>query len=113
MSMRCPACGESELRQIAELKRVPVHCNVLHDSAEAALAATRGDIVLGFCDRCSMIHNTAFDESLLSYDQDYDSSLHFSPRFQAYAADLADQLLRSHGAADLDIVELGLSLIHI
>jgi len=79
----------------------------MHDSAEAARAATRGDIALGFCDRCSMIHNTAFDASLLSYDQDYENSLHFSPKFQAYAEDLADQLLRRHGASGLDILELG------
>lgn len=107
MSMLCPACGEAELREIAALDQVPVHCNVLHDNAEAAHATTRGDIVLGFCDRCSMIHNTAFDQSLLRYDQSYENSLHFSPRFQGYAEDLADQLLRQHGSDGLDIVELG------
>lgn len=107
MSMRCPACGLADLREIASLPQVPVHCNVLHDTPEAARAVSRGDIKLGFCDRCSMIHNTAFDESLLSYDQEYESSLHFSSRFQEYAEDLANQLLERHGPTDLDILELG------
>ena len=63
--------------------------------------------MLGFCDACSLVHNVAFDPSLLSYEADYDTSLHFSPKFQAYAEELSSRLLAEHGDADLDILEIG------
>jgi 2-polyprenyl-3-methyl-5-hydroxy-6-metoxy-1,4-benzoquinol methylase len=107
MSMHCPVCQTTALQEIAAIEQVPVHCNTLHDTPELARAATRGDIVLGFCDHCSMIYNTAFDETLLSYGQDYENSLHFSPRFQDYATGLANDLLQNYGSTDLDILEIG------
>ncbi|MCB9870307.1 MAG: methyltransferase domain-containing protein [Planctomycetes bacterium] len=103
----CPACGRAPLRVFAELPGVPVHCNVLYDDATAARSASRGDITLGFCDACSLVHNVTFDPARLSYDQEYENSLHFSPRFRDYADRLAGRLLRDHGGADLDILEIG------
>ena len=103
----CPACGQGSLRLIAEVAQVPVFCNVTYADAEAARAAPRGDITLGFCDNCSLIHNTAYDVALLDYDADYENSLHFSPKFAEYASQLASRLLSRHGDTGIDVVEVG------
>jgi SAM-dependent methyltransferase len=126
MTRFCPVCSATAsatataataatLRPFAALRGVPVHCNVLHPDAASAATAPRGDIVLGFCDACTLVHNLAFDPSLLQYDQEYENSLHFSPRFQAYAEDLAVRLLAGQAAAradsdadtGIDILEIG------
>jgi hypothetical protein len=43
----------------------------------------------------------------MEYTQAYENSLHFSPRFQAYAEDLAKRLIESYSLYDKDIIELG------
>lgn len=106
-AVACPGCGEGSLRVIAEVPRVPVFCNVAYADAKSARAAQRGDIVLGFCDVCSLIHNIAFDATLLQYDQRYENSLHFSPRFAEYADALAQRLLGRHGDSGVDVIEIG------
>lgn len=89
------------------MKQVPVHCNVLWPSREAALNAPRGDIRLGYLPACGHTYNLAFDPSLMEYTQEYENSLHFSPRFQEYATALADGLVEKYDLRDKDIVEIG------
>lgn len=67
----------------------------------------RGDIVLGFCHACGFIYNLAFDPARLRYNADYENSLHFSPRFHAYAQDLASRLVRQYDLHGKDIIEIG------
>ncbi len=43
----------------------------------------------------------------MEYTQEYENSLHFSPRFQAYATALADGLIAKYDLRDKDIVEIG------
>jgi hypothetical protein len=69
-----------------------VHCNVLWPTAAAAAAAPRGAIRLAHCDGCGLVFNSAFEPSLVTYDAAYENSLHYSPRFEAYAEDLARDL---------------------
>lgn len=105
--MTQPVCPESEVIPLIEMKQVPVHCNVLWPSREAALNAPRGDIRLGFFPACGHIYNLDFDPSLMEYTQEYENSLHFSPRFQEYATALADGLVEKYNLRDKDIVEIG------
>ncbi|MGH7600559.1 MAG: class I SAM-dependent methyltransferase [bacterium] len=70
-------------------------------------AKPRGDIVLGFCHECAFIYNIAFDAARLRYNADYENSLHFSPRFQAYAENLASRLIRQYDLHEKDIIEIG------
>jgi 2-polyprenyl-3-methyl-5-hydroxy-6-metoxy-1,4-benzoquinol methylase len=90
-----------------EIEDVPVHCNLLWSSREAALRAPRGDIRLGFCQICGMIYNLAFEASRVTYAQAYENSLHFSPRFQAYAQELATRLINKYHLQGKKILELG------
>ena len=79
---------------------------LLSDRNEA-LECPRGDIVLAFCERCGFISNVAFDPSLTQYSQDYESSQAFSPRFNAFAKDLAIRLIDRHDLRGKDIIEIG------
>lgn len=86
---------------------MPVYCNRLWTTREKALAAPKGDIRLRFCRDCGHFFNAAFDPQLLEYDKDYENSLHFSPRFQTYAEQLAHRLVEDYDLHDKDVVEIG------
>jgi SAM-dependent methyltransferase len=105
--MKCQCCGQSELEVFFTLPSVPVFCNVLWDSPQAAKDAPRGQIRLAHCPSCGYIRNTAFDPCLTRYAPTYENSLHYSPHFQQYARALARRLVREHNLRDNDIVEIG------
>ena len=86
---------------------MPVFCNVLWPTREAALDAARGDLELGFCNHCGHVYNYAFDPDLLTYDQAYENSLHFSPRFQAFVEQLADHLIDTYSLSGKRAIDLG------
>jgi 2-polyprenyl-3-methyl-5-hydroxy-6-metoxy-1,4-benzoquinol methylase len=91
-SRACPACGNGEIRTFLNISSVPVHCNVLWDTAAEARRAPRGSIRLAFCGGCGLVFNAAFDPALVTYDAAYENSLHYSPRFEAFAQGLARDL---------------------
>jgi len=103
----CPVCGSSDLEIFIEIPQVPVHCNILWPTCDEALSAPRGDIRLAFCKTCTHIFNIAFDLGRMKYTQDYEASLHFSPRFQEYAMSLAERLIQDHDLYDKDVIEIG------
>ena len=103
----CPVCNSSDISTFIEIPNVPVHCNVLYNTREEALNVPRGEIKLAFCSHCGHVFNTAFDPDLMKYSQEYENSLHFSPRFQEYATSLAQRLIDDHKLINKDIVEIG------
>lgn len=102
-----PVCGNAELLPLIEMTGVPVHCNVLWESRAAALNAPIGDMRLAYSPTCGHTYNLAFDPSLMEYTQEYENSLHFSPRFQQYATGLAESLVERYDLRNKDIVEIG------
>lgn len=102
-----PVCPESDILALIDMPAMPVHCNVLWLTREAALNAPRGSIRLGYFSACGHVYNLDFDPSLMEYTEEYENSLHFSPRFQAYATALADDLVSRYDLRDKDIVEIG------
>lgn len=103
----CPVCGDKNIRTILNICSLPVHCNILWKSREEAVTAPKGDIKLGFCGNCGHIFNRRFNPILMRYNELYENSLHFSPRFQFYAQDLAEELVRRHHLYKKDIIEIG------
>jgi hypothetical protein len=103
----CPVCLDGELRVFVEIQAFPVHCHLLRSSRQAAIEAPRGDIRLGYCAACGMIFNLAFDAARVSYAGVYENSLAGSPRFRAYAEDLAAGLITRHGVYGKTVVEIG------
>lgn len=102
----CLACGSAEVTPFLHLPDVPVFCNVLHPTADEAREAARGDLDLGICNRCGHVFNLAFDPALVEYAEGYENSLHHSPRFQAYAEELAADLRKRHDLPGSRIVEI-------
>ncbi len=103
----CPICRGSNVAPIADILAMPVLCNVLLPSKEAAQAVPRGDLKLSFCTKCGHVFNTSFDAARFDYTAEYENSLHFSARFQAFVEDLADRLIVTYGLRGKKVVEIG------
>jgi len=102
----CRICG-APTEVFFHIEGVPVCCNILWPNREDAIRARRGDIRLTFCRECGHIYNSAFDPERLTYTANYDNSLHFSPRFQEYARDLAARLVETYDLHKKKVVEIG------
>lgn len=107
MATACPVCDTTSAKVFTELLNLPIYCNLLWRDRAEAIACPKGDIRLAFCSHCGAITNTAFDPSKLGYAQDYENSLHYSRRFQAYAQELAERLVKKHQLKHKTIVEIG------
>jgi SAM-dependent methyltransferase len=103
----CPTCEHPSTTRFFELPAVPVHCNILWPTADAARAAARGAISLAVCEGCGLVFNAAFDPALVTYDGTYENSLHYSPKFEAYALALAQDLSTRFGLRGQLVVEVG------
>lgn len=103
----CTVCKSNNVTDVIDLLQIPVHCNVLWSTREAAINSPRADIRLTFCENCGHLYNRAFDPLHMAYNQAYENSLHFSPRFQEYAQQLATDLVHRHNLYGKDIIEIG------
>lgn len=104
---QCPVCCSGSVRPLAEPVMMPVYCNLLWPSRDAALEAPKAAIHLGVCKECSHVYNMAFDPELIDYTTSYENSLFYSPRFVEYAHDLAAYVVERHDLRDRTIVEIG------
>lgn len=73
---------------------------------DQALAVPRGDLRLTLDDASGLIRNIAFDPRLMAYGGSYENSLHFSPRFQAYADGLVRRLIERYDLRGKDVLEI-------
>jgi len=103
----CPVCGDGSPVDLLEIPAVPVYCNVLWPRREEALRAKRGPISLKHCAWCGHVFNASYDEAFMDYTAAYDSSLHFSPRFNRYAEELARRLVERYALRGKKVVEIG------
>lgn len=104
---QCPACGSGRVSDVLTIDRIPVFCNVLHDTAESAHNAAMGTMDLVACSTCGLLFNAAFNPDLVTYAAGYENSLHFSPSFQRYADALARRLVDTYQIDGGHIVEIG------
>lgn len=103
----CPVCGAMVEGSAVDLGMVPAQSTSLWPDAESARAAPSGRICLMGCGRCGSVFNADFDPELVPYDAQYENSQFFSPRFRAYAEELAARLVRDHGLAGRHVIEVG------
>ena len=92
-----------------EVRDVPVHSCLMLSSAKDALDFPSGDVVLGFCDACGFITNTEFDSKWSAYAPNYEDQQSFSPTFNKFAKELAQQLIDKYDLYNKSIVEIGCS----
>lgn len=103
----CPNCGGRGTQIFYKVKNVPVHSCVLMSTKREALSFPHGKIDLGLCKNCGFISNVTFNPSLLDYSINYEDQQCFSPKFNAFARDLANRLIEKYNLCDKDILEIG------
>jgi SAM-dependent methyltransferase len=103
----CPCCNSDDLMIFHRTKRVPVNSVLNISSRDEALLFPRGDIYLGFCRKCGFIYNTKFDPALVQYSSDCEESQGYSPTFNSFARELADNLIKKYHLSHKKIIEIG------
>lgn len=107
MSRDCPCCGGQDVRVFYEVHGVPVNSVLTLPVREEALGYPTGDIDLGFCGDCGFIYNAAFEPSLLEYSHRYDPTQAFSPTFNKWHRELAEQLIDRYSLHGRKVIEIG------
>jgi SAM-dependent methyltransferase len=74
---------------------------------DAARAWPTGEIALAACEACGFVGNVAFDEALTEYSSRYEETQGFSPTFQSFHRQLAEDLIARHGLRNKKVVEIG------
>jgi len=74
---------------------------------QEALKFPRGDIILGFCEKCGFISNVAFNPLSVNYSSVYEDQQCFSSTFNAFAQKLARRLIEKHNLRNKKILEIG------
>ncbi len=90
-----------------EVESVPTNSCILLETPSEAEAWPTGRIALGFCDNCGFISNIAFDPALTEYSGRYEETQAFSPTFNSFHKNLAEELVSRHGLREKDIIEIG------
>jgi SAM-dependent methyltransferase len=103
----CIVCAGARATPFLRIEHVPVSCNHLCSSRDAALSEPRAAICLGFCPDCGHIFNMEYDPTQLSYRVGYENSLRGSDRFRKYEDALVDTLLERYQLHERIIVEIG------
>jgi hypothetical protein len=103
----CPGCDGTTSKAFYAVPAVPVHQVTLVPTRAAALACSRGDIDLRFCERCGFVWNAAFDVALMRYEEDYESSQTVSPTFNRFHERLVRDLIARFDLRGRTIVEVG------
>ncbi len=107
MGNPCPVCKSPKLSPFLQIKNLPVHFGLLWRSQVAALDCPKGELNLAVCMVCGFITNLAFVPSLMETTRAYENSMHFSPRFQAYARSVASRLVDFYGLRNGLVFEIG------
>jgi hypothetical protein len=106
-STGCVTCGDEALTSILRVESVPALINQRFSDAASARSAPRGDIELVLCEECGMIHNAAFDPSLVVYSPAYENSLHFSPTLARHEQSVAERLIETYDVRGKEVLDIG------
>ncbi|MEM7766766.1 MAG: class I SAM-dependent methyltransferase [Pseudomonadota bacterium] len=103
----CPACQSAEMVPFHSAMNVPTNSCILLDTPEEARAYPTGDVVLGFCNACGFIYNTAFDLKKTEYSGRYEETQAYSGTFNSFHTALAERLIEKHDLHGKDVLEIG------
>jgi hypothetical protein len=106
-TLRCPVCTSAEIAPVVDLPPVPVDTCRMWSSRAGARSARKAPLPLGYCRGCTHVFNRAYDDELADYEEEYENSQMFSPRFRQYAEELSDQLIANYNLHQKRIVEIG------
>ena len=106
----CPVCASSKVESVLELPPLPIDTCRMWSSREGAQSALKAPLILSYCSDCSHVFNRTYDDELAEaaqYEEEYENSQMFSPRFRQYAEALSDELITTYGLYQKNIVEIG------
>jgi hypothetical protein len=106
----CPVCASSEMVRVVELPPVPVDTCRMWPSQASAHSTLKAPLVLSYCGDCSHVFNRTYNDKLAElaqYEEEYENSQMFSPRFRQYAEELSDRLIATYDLHQKHIVEIG------
>jgi SAM-dependent methyltransferase len=103
----CKSCSSKNVTIFYRLTDVPVNSCLLFDNQQDAQNYPRGELALGFCGQCGFISNLHFNPELARYTEGYEEQQSFSPRFNAFARQLAARLIERHKLRSKTVVEIG------
>jgi hypothetical protein len=89
------------------MENIPVQSVQLIYSREKAISFPQGNLVLCYCHNCSFIFNSSFDQNLLDYSLDYESTQSFSSTFNRFHEQLATKLIDKFKLENKNITEIG------
>ncbi len=104
---RCPVCASLKITPIIDVPPVPVDTCRMWSSRSGACSARKASLLVSYCRECSHVFNRAYDDELVDYEEEYESSQMFSPRFRQYAEELSDHLIGTYDMHQKRIVEIG------
>ena len=103
----CPSCQSNKVVIFHEIRQVPAHSVLLFPSKVEAINYPKGDVILGFCQHCGFIYNSAFDHNLHEYSAKYEETQGYSATFNAFSRKLAQRLIKHYDLRDKTILEIG------
>ncbi len=103
----CPSCGQSNIASFFELTNIPVNSCFMVDTRAEALGFPKDNLRLGFCRSCGFIFNELFDIERLRYSSAYEETQGFSPRFNAFAQELAQSWIDRYDLHNKQVLEIG------
>lgn len=105
--LECPSCSSESTKVFYKLESVPTNSCILLPTRDEALDYPKGNIHLSFCDDCGFIWNAAFAPERTEYSARYEETQGFSPTFQEFHKDLAQQLVNRYDLQNKVILEIG------
>ncbi|MCP5099630.1 MAG: class I SAM-dependent methyltransferase, partial [Chloroflexi bacterium] len=103
----CPGCGTNKVSVFYEVNNAPTNSVLLLSTQEEAIDFPTGAIQLGVCTHCGFIYNLAFDASLTEYSAKYEATQGYSPTFQKFHKQLAQDLIDKYDLHNKDVIEIG------
>jgi hypothetical protein len=103
----CPACGSMGLQAFHDELGIPTNSCLLLPSLAEAKGFPTGNLRLALCPHCGFITNVAFDAGQAEYSSRYEETQGFSPRFVAFARDLAKRWVETYDLAGKTVLEIG------
>jgi SAM-dependent methyltransferase len=107
-SLHCPICASSHISLLEHRDDVPVMMHRLYDSATDARSCKRGTLTMQRCLHCGFSWNSAFDPSIVDYDDLYENAQTHSATFVHHVEGCANRILNSiPPPAKIDYLEIG------
>lgn len=107
MTHICPCCDASQVRALLKTPCMPVNSCLLKWSREDSLSFPKSGMDIHACNMCGFFWNASFQEDLLNYDGDYESTQMYSQVFRDYLQGLAQEWLDHLDHPPKTILEIG------